>query len=73
MEGKNDDQVGKAGDVLQPGGAGRVDLELAADVGETVRPEVPARVDVLADVERRVNDSNGAESDQSLMKVSHFS
>jgi len=47
VKGENDDQVGEAGDVLQPGGAGRVDLDLAPDVGKTAGPEISAGVDGL--------------------------
>jgi hypothetical protein len=42
VKGEDNDQMGKAGDVLQPGGIGRVDLDLTPDVGEAVGPVIPA-------------------------------
>jgi hypothetical protein len=73
VKSEDDNQMGEAGDVLQPGGIGRVDLDLTSDVGEAVGPVIPARIDVLSCLERRMDDADSSKSNQSLIEVSHFS
>lgn len=66
MKDEDNDQMREAGDVFEPGGIGRVDLDFAPDIGEASRPPVPARVDVITRFERRMDDTDGPEPDHLL-------